>query len=110
MSIPKPWCSYATILTCGTLDEGYSENTVQLIFSWYYTQSNGDTQNFKQIKVNGNKAVIRYEENEGYTVLVQLGPNGRLTFEGVNFTTEQDMMSAVNTFNIDAIKKMLGEK
>ena len=78
---------------------------MNIFFAGNYTQSNGDTQNFKQIKVNGNKAVIRYEENEGYTVLVQLGPNGMLTFEGVNFTTEQDMMSAVNTFNIDGIEK-----
>lgn len=81
-----------------------------LVFAGNYTQSNGDTQNFKQIKVKGNKAVIRFEENEGYTVLVQLGQNGMLTFAGVNFTTEQDMMSAVNTFDIDGIKKMLGEK
>ena len=81
-----------------------------IFFGGNYTQSNGDTQNFKQIKVKGNKAVIRFEENEGYTVLVQLGQNGILTFEGVNFTTEQDMMSAINTFDIDGIKKMLGEK
>ena len=81
-----------------------------VFFAGNYTQSNGDTQNFKQIKVKGNKAVIKYEESEGYTVLVQLGQSGMITLAGVNFTTEQDMMSAVNTFDIDGIKKMLGEK
>jgi hypothetical protein len=35
---------------------------------------------------------------------------GMLTFSGINFTNEQDMMTAVNTFDIDGIKKMLGEK
>ncbi|WP_018616804.1 hypothetical protein [Segetibacter koreensis] len=83
---------------------------VNIFFAGNYTQSNGDTQNFKQIKVKGNKAVIRFDQNEGYTVLVQLGQNGMITFEGVNFATEQDMMTAINTFDIDGIKKMLGEK
>ncbi len=83
---------------------------MNVFFAGNYTQSNGDTQDFKQIKVKGNKAVIKYEQNEGYTVLVQLGQSGMITFGGVNFATEQDMMTAVNTFDIDGIKKMLGEK
>lgn len=83
---------------------------VNVFFAGNYTQSNGETQNFKQIKVKGNKAVIKFDENEGYTLLVQLGQSGMITFEGVNFATEQDMMTAVNTFDIDGIKKMLGEK
>jgi len=33
-----------------------------------------------------------------------------ITFQGINFATEQDIMSAVNTFDIEGIKKMLGEK
>ncbi|MDB5245975.1 MAG: hypothetical protein JWQ40_369 [Segetibacter sp.] len=83
---------------------------MDILFAGNYTQSNGETQDFKQIKVKGNKAVIKFSQNEGYTVLVQLGQAGMLTFEGINFTTEQDMMNAVNTFDIDGIKKMLGEK
>lgn len=81
-----------------------------IFFAGNSTQSGGDKQNFKQIKVKANKAVIRYEESEGYTVLVQPGQSAMITFAGVNFATEQDMMSAVNTFDIDGIKKMLGEK
>ncbi|HSU49634.1 MAG TPA: hypothetical protein VLJ41_03565, partial [Segetibacter sp.] len=73
-------------------------------------ESNGETQNFKQIKVKGNKAVIKFDKNEGYTVLVQIGQSGMITFQGINFATEQDIMSAVNTFDIEGIKKMLGEK
>jgi hypothetical protein len=83
---------------------------MNILFAGNMTESNGQTQNFKQIKVKGNKAVIKYEKNEGYTVLVQLGQSGMITFEGINFATEQDMLTAVNTFDIDGIKKMLGEK
>lgn len=83
---------------------------INVLFAGNYTQSNGATQNFKQIKVKGNKAVIKFQESEGYTVLVQLGQSGLITFEGINFSTEQDMMNAVNSFDIDGIKKMLGEK
>lgn len=83
---------------------------MNVFFAGAFTESNGETQNFKQIKVKGNKAVIKYDEDEGYTVLVQIGQSGMITFQGVNFATEQDMMNAVNTIDIDRIKKMLGEK
>lgn len=83
---------------------------VNIFFAGNYTQSNGETQNFKQIKVKGNKAVIKFDQNEGYTLLVQLGQSSMISFEGVNFATEQDMMTAANSFDIDGIKKMLGEK
>lgn len=83
---------------------------VNVLFAGNFTESNGQTQNFKQIKIKGNKAVIKFDKSEGYTVLVQLGQSGMITFEGINFATEQDMMTAVNTFDIVGIKKMLGEK
>lgn len=83
---------------------------MNILFAGNFSESNGQTQNFKQIKVKGNKAMIKFEQDEGYTVLVQLGQSGMITFQGVNFATEQDMMNAVNTFDIDGIKKMLGEK
>ncbi|TDH29024.1 hypothetical protein EXU57_02820 [Segetibacter sp. 3557_3] len=81
-----------------------------VVFNTAYTQSNGETQNYKQIKVKGNNAVIKYDKDEGYAVLVQLGQSGLITWEGINFATEQEMLTAVNTFDIDGIKKMLGEK
>ncbi|MDQ6814557.1 MAG: hypothetical protein M3040_12525 [Bacteroidota bacterium] len=83
---------------------------MNILFAGNLTESNGQTQDFKQIKVKGNKAVIKYDQSTGYTVLVQIGQSGMITFDGVNFATEQDMMSAVNVFDIDGIKKMLGEK
>lgn len=83
---------------------------MNILFAGNFTESNGQTQNFKQIKVKGNKAMIKYDQNEGYTVLVQMGQSGMITFSGINFATEQDMMTAVNAIDIDGIKKMLGEK
>jgi hypothetical protein len=83
---------------------------MNILFAGNMAESNGQTQNFKQIKVKGNKAMIKYDQNEGYTVLVQTGQSGMITFEGINFATEQDMMTAVNAIDIEGIKKMLGEK
>lgn len=83
---------------------------VNMYFTNTYVQSNSETQNVKQIKVKDNRAVIQYEPNEGYTVLVPLGQNGMIVWNGINFATENDMMAAVNAFDINGIKKMLGEK
>jgi hypothetical protein len=74
------------------------------------TNSNGDKQNTKQTKVKGYKAVITYDESKGYTLLVPLGQSSLIVWECVNFATEQDVMNAANSFDIDGIKKMLGEQ
>lgn len=77
-----------------------------------YTQTNSDgkNQNVKQTKVKSYKAVITYDDSKGYTLLVPLGQSSLIVWECVNFATEQDVMNAANSFDIDGIKKMLGEQ
>ncbi|MEO8712868.1 MAG: hypothetical protein ABI405_12125 [Parafilimonas sp.] len=74
------------------------------------TNSDGDKQNTKQTKIKGYKAVITYDDSKGYTLLVPLGQSSLIVWECVNFATEQDVMNAANSFDIDGIKKMLGEQ
>ena len=86
-------------------------NAINLYFSNAgYAQTTGGQQNWKQIKVKGNRAVIEYDESSGYKVSVPLGQTSLLVYEGINFASEADMMTAVNTIDIDMIKKNLGEK
>ncbi len=77
-----------------------------------YMQANsdGNKQNVKQTKVKGNKAVITYDDSKGYTLLMPLGQSSLIVWECINFASEQDVMTAANTFDIDGIKKMLGEQ
>lgn len=75
-----------------------------------YSQTTGGQQNWKQTKVKGHKAIIEYDESTGYKLSVPLGQSSLIVFEGINYASEQEMMSAANTFDIDGIKKMLGEK
>lgn len=75
-----------------------------------YAQTTNGQQNWKQTKVKGHKAIIEYDDNTGYKLSVPLGQTSLIVWEGVNFTSEQDMMGAANAFDIDGIKKMLGEK
>lgn len=75
-----------------------------------YAQTTNGEQNWKQTKVKGHKAIIEYDDNTGYKLSVPLGQTSLIVWEGVNFASEQDMMAAANTFDIDGIKKMLGEK
>ena len=74
-----------------------------------YAQTTGGEQNWKQTKIKGYRAIIEYDDNSGYKLSVPLGQTSLLMFEGVNFATEQDLMTAVNTIDIDSIKKSLGE-
>ncbi len=74
------------------------------------TQSNGNNQNVKQTKIKSYRALITYDESKGYTLLVQLGQSSLIVWECVNFATEEDVMNAANAFDIDGIKKMLGEQ
>lgn len=73
-------------------------------------ESSGDKQNFKQVRVKGNKAIIQYEDSKGYTLIVQLGQTSMIVWECINFANEQEVMTAANSFDIDGIKKMLGEQ
>lgn len=67
-------------------------------------------QNIKQVMVKGNKGVIQYEESTGYTLFITLGQSSGILWECINFATEQEVMTAANSFDIDGIKKILGEQ
>lgn len=73
-------------------------------------EANGAKQNFKQVRVKGNKAIIQYEDSKGYTLIVSIGQASMIVWECINFANEQEVMTAANTFDIDGIKKMLGEQ
>ncbi|MCW5911325.1 MAG: hypothetical protein KIT62_09640 [Cyclobacteriaceae bacterium] len=75
----------------------------------YAQQTNGQ-QNWKQTKVKGYRAIIEYSESSGYKLSVPLGQSSLIVFEGVSFASEPDMMKAAETFDIDGIKKELGEQ
>lgn len=75
-----------------------------------YSQTTNGEQNWKQTKVKGHKAIIEYDDSSGYKLSVPLGQTSMIVWEGINFSSEQDMMAAANSFDIDGIKKMLGEK
>ena len=75
-----------------------------------YSQTTNGEQNWKQTKVKGHKAIIEYDDSTGYKLSVPLGQTSMIVWEGINFSSEQDMMAAANSFDIDGIKRMLGEK
>jgi hypothetical protein len=75
-----------------------------------YQSTTGGQQNWKQVKVKGNKAIIEYDESSGYKLSVPLGQSSLIVWEGINYANEQEMMSAANAFDIDGIKKTLGEQ
>jgi hypothetical protein len=77
-----------------------------------YMQANsdGEKQNVKQTKVKGNKAIITFDDDKGYTLMVPIGQSSLIVWECINFASENDVMNAANVFDIDGIKKMLGEK
>ena len=75
-----------------------------------YAQTNNGQQNWKQTKVKGYKAIVEYDESSGYKLSVPIGQSSLIVWEGINYASEQEMMSAANAFDIDGIKKMLGEQ
>jgi hypothetical protein len=75
----------------------------------YAQQTNGQ-QNWKQTKVKGYRAVIEFNEGSGYKLSVPLGQTSLIVWEATNYATEKEMMDTANEFDIDGIKKMLGEK
>jgi len=73
-------------------------------------QANEKDQNIKQTRIKGYKAIIEYDNSKGYTLMVPLGQSSLIVWECVNFATEEEVMKAANAFDIDGIKKMMGEQ
>ena len=76
----------------------------------YAVQANGENQNTKQVKVQGNKSLITFDDDKGYTLIVPVGQSSMVVWEDVNFANEDEVMLAANKFQIEEIKKSLGEK
>ncbi len=94
-------------------NNGVYSGFVNLYFNSAYSQStaNGENnQNVKQTKVKSYKALITYDDSKGYTLMVPIGQSSLIVWECINFATEDEVMSAANAFDIDGIKKMLGEQ
>ena len=73
-------------------------------------ETTGGNQKWKQTKLKGNKAIIEYDESTGYKLTVPIGQSSMVLFEGINFATEQELMTTAALFDIDRIKKTLGEQ
>jgi len=98
-------------LTITIGNAGMYANLVDLYFSNAgMMQASGGKQNIKQVRVKGNKAIIQYEDSKGYTLIVSIGQSSMIVYECINFANEQEVMTTANTFDIDGIKKMLGEQ
>lgn len=67
-------------------------------------------QNHKTTTFKGNRAVIEFDEGSGYKLSVPFGQSSIIIFEGINFETEKELMSAAEVVDIDKIKKELGEQ
>ena len=91
-------------------NNGFYSGLVNMYFNNTYVQANGEQQNVKQIKIKGYKAIIQFEESKGYTLLVPLGQSSLIAYECINFANEQEVTAAASAFDIDGIKKMLGEQ
>ena len=85
-------------------------SALNIYFSSSYAQTTGGQQNWKQTKIKGYKAIIEFNEGSGYKLSAPIGQSSLIVFEGINFATEAEMMKAAETFDIDSIKKMLGEQ
>ena len=93
-------------------NNGVYSGFVNMYFNSTYQQSTSDgkNQNVKQTKVKSYKALITYDDSKGYTLMVPIGQSSLIVWECINFATEADVMGAANVFDIDGIKKMLGEQ
>lgn len=85
-------------------------NAINMFFSnGAFAQSTTD-QNWKQTKLKGNKAIIQFDQSSGYKLSVPLGQSTLIVFEGINFSNEQEVIKAAEQFDVESIKKTLGEK
>ena len=80
-----------------------------MYLSGAYVQSTDD-QNQKQVKFKDYRGVLEYDESSGYKLSVPFGQSSIMIVEGINFASEQEIMGAAEEFDIEKIKKELGEQ
>ena len=111
MTIQRIWKTGDKQLTITVGNAGIYAGLASLYFTNAgMVQASNTKQNFKQIRVKGNKAVIQYEDSKGYTLIVSLGQSSMIVWECINFASEQEVMNTADKFDINGIKKMLGEQ
>lgn len=111
MSIQRVWKKADKQLTMVIGNAGVYSGLAAIYFANAgMVQANNTQQNIKQVRVKGNKAIIQYEDSKGYTLIVSLGQSSMIVWECINFANEQEVMNTANSFDIDGIKKMLGEQ
>ncbi len=69
-----------------------------------------ENMNQKSIRFQNINATITFDHNEGYALTLTAGQSTFVQINGVNFDSEKDFMAAANSFNIDSIKKGLGDQ
>ena len=74
-----------------------------------YSQANSDGPQYKRTTVQGNKALITYDESQGYKLSVPLGQSTLFVMSCVNFSSEDEVMAASDKFDLNQIKTQLGE-
>jgi hypothetical protein len=76
--------------------------------SGMYTSSEETGQ--KQVTFKGQQGVLAYDESSGYTLSVPFGQSSIFVAEGINFSDEKEIMAAAEEFDLEKIKKELGEQ
>lgn len=80
-----------------------------MLSSGAYSTTSSD-QNYKQTTFKGYRAVLQYDNSSGYTLSVPFGQSSIFVLNGVNYSSETEMMTAAENFDLEPIKKELGEK
>jgi hypothetical protein len=75
-----------------------------------YSTYSEDDENQKSIQIKGNEAVITFSDSEGYSVSVSIGQQTFVLVEGVNISSESEMIAIAESFDYNFIKKSLGDQ
>lgn len=73
----------------------------------YSSSSDGEK---KVVKFKDINSLLEYNEYDGYKLSVPLGNNTLVQFACVNFDDEDEVLKAAEFFDLEPIKKYLGEK